>query len=484
MRQPATKRPVRMTDQTEELPGTAAEAAALLAAGKVSSMDLVAGYRVRIERLNPTLNAVLALAPDADEAAAASDQRRRAGALFGPLDGVPVLVKDNIEARGLPGTAGSRALLDSPVTTDAPLVDRLRRAGLVVLGAANLSEWANFRSTRSTSGWSAVGGQTRNPFDPDRNTSGSSSGSAAAVAAGFAPLAIGTETDGSIVSPAGMCGVVGFKPTIGSVPGAGIVPISPRQDVAGPMARTVADIVALYRVLAGTDEPLPAVRLAGLRIASWRQAGLPAEVAEAQAEVERLLTAAGATVVPTEPSTAEEPSGPFDDAEFDALVAEFSVALPAYLAARPGNHPRTWDELLAFNRADEVELSKFGDEIFELSAEAAAAGGTATERYSQARRSCDEGAARALAEVLADCAFAIAPTNGPAPSIGYGVNEHDGVPTSSLCAVTGAPSITLPTGAPAGLPIGISLLGRRGADLELLAQAAAVADLLPQPKYP
>jgi amidase len=458
---------------------TAAEARQLLAIRSASSVELTQAYLRRIERLNPILHAVIVTAPDALDVARASDERRRNGDLLGPLDGIPVLVKDNIEAVGLPGTAGSRALLSSPPVTDAPLVGQLRGAGMVVLGAANLSEWANFRSTASTSGWSAMGGQTRNPHDTGRNTSGSSSGSAAGVAAGLAPLAVGTETDGSIVSPAGVCGVVGFKPTVGSIPSAGIVPISPRQDVAGPMARTVADAAALYRVLAGLTAPLPEVDLAGLRVASWRQPDAPAAVTELHARVEQLLAAAGAVIVPTEPGPAE-PTGPFDDAEFEALLAEFAVALPAYLAGRPGEHPRTWPELLAFNRADEVELSLFSDEIFQRCAEL----DPADPRYQQARQACDAAATRSLGNVLADCAFAISPTNSPAWPIGYGSEEHNLLLTSSLCAITGAPSITLPAGTADGLPIGISLLGRRGTDSELLGYAAALEALLPPPGFP
>ena len=460
---------------------TAAEAAALLATRSVSSAELIEDYLRRIERLNPILQAVIATAPDASEAARASDERRRNGDLLGPLDGIPVLVKDNIEAVGLPGTAGSRALLGSPPVADAPLVGQLRAAGMVVLGAANLSEWANFRSTASTSGWSAVGGQTRNPHDTGRNTSGSSSGSAAAVAAGLAPLAVGTETDGSIVSPAGVCGVVGFKPTVGSIPAAGIVPISPQQDVAGPMTRTVADAAALYRVLAGLTAPLPDLALAGLRVASWRQPDAPAAVSEVQARVEQLLAAAGASIVPTAPGPdgTEEPSGPFSDAEFQALLGEFASALPAYLAGRPGVHPRSWPELLAFNRADQTELSLFSDEIFGQCAEL----DPADPKYQQARQACTAGAARSLAGVLADCAFAIAPTNSPAWPIRYGVSE-EGLLTSSLCAITGSPSITLPAGTVERLPIGISLLGRRGSDLELLGYAAALERLLPPPSFP
>jgi len=472
-----------MTPMTRPAEHTAAEAQRLLAEGALTALQLTDFYLDRIARLNPRLNAVLAVDADgARSAAAASDARRGAGESAGPLDGVPVLIKDNIEAVGLPGTAGSRALLDSPPIADAPLVDRLRRAGLVVLGSTNLSEWANCRSTASTSGWSAVGGQTRNPFDPDRNTSGSSSGSAAAIAAGLAPLTVGTETDGSIVSPAGVCGVVGFKPTLGRVPGAGIVPISSRQDTAGPMARTVADAAALFAVLAGgapTAEPAQGPRgLAGRQLALWRPEGMTEDVTAVFDAVAAALRAAGCVLAETRAPT----SSPFEDALFQALIAEFSVELPAYLRERPGPHPRDWAGLLAFNRADEVELSRFSDEIFVLCSELD--GGTGSSAYQEYRRTADEACAQALAEVLGDCEFALAPTNSPAWPIGYGGAEQHGLLTSSPCAVTGSPSISMPAGAPNGLPLGVSVLGRRGEDEQLLAFAADLQAALPRLAYP
>ena len=470
-----------MTAMSRPAEHTAAEARRLLAEGALSALELTDFYLHRIDRLNPQLNAVLAVdANGARSAAEASDARRRAGALAGPLDGVPVLIKDNTEAVGLPGTAGSRALLNSPPAADAPLVDRLRRAGLVVLGSTNLSEWANFRSTASTSGWSAVGGQTRNPFDPDRNTSGSSSGSAAAIAAGLAPLAVGTETDGSIVSPAGVCGVVGFKPTLGRVPGAGIVPISSRQDTAGSMARTVADAAALFAVLAGQSpaEPAEPPPLAGRRLALWRPEGMTSDVGAVFDAVAEALRAAGCALTDTQAPT----SSPFEDAEFQALLAEFSVELPAYLRARPGPHPRDWPGLLAFNRADEVELSRFSDEIFQLCSELE--GGTDSSAYQERRRTADAACAQALADVLGDCEFALTPTNSPAWPISYGEAPEHGLLTSSLCAVTGSPSISLPAGTVTGLPIGVSVLGRRGEDEQLLAFAASLQAALPRLAYP
>ena len=208
------------------------------------------------------------------------------------------------------------------------------------------------------------------------------------MAAGLAPLAVGTETDGSIVSPAGVCGVVGFKPTLGSIPGAGIVPISPQQDTAGPMARTVADAAALYRVLAGLTAPVPAVELAGLRVASWRQPDAPAAVADMQARVEQLLAAAGAVVVPTEPAAGRALRA-VRGRRVRGAGGRVRAALPAYLAGRPGDHPRTWPELLAFNRADEIELSRFSDEIFSSAPRRSRPAAPPSEQYQQARQACD-----------------------------------------------------------------------------------------------
>ena len=227
-----------------------------LATGAVNAQDLTAFYLSRIERLNPALGAVITVSPDAAADARASDEARAAGTAPGPLDGIPVLIKDNIAVRGMPATAGSPALVEAD-QDEAFLVTRLREAGAVILGKANLSEWANFRSSHSSSGWSTLGGQAVNPHGPGRNPSGSSSGSGVAVAAGLAPIAVGTETDGSIVCPASACGIVGIKPTLGLVSRSGIVPVSLAQDTAGPMTRSVADGAALLSVLAAADPADP-----------------------------------------------------------------------------------------------------------------------------------------------------------------------------------------------------------------------------------
>ena len=240
---------------------TAQNLSQALAAGTLTAVELAAFYLDRIERLNPGLRAVITVSEDAAAEAAASDGRRAAGAVRGPLDGIGVLIKDNVAAAGLPATAGSPALARA-AAADAFLVRRLRVAGAVILGKANLSEWANFRSRPSSSGLSTLGGQAVNPHGAGRSPSGSSSGSAVAVAAGLAPLAVGTETDGSIVSPAAACGVVGIKPTLGLVSRTGIVPISAVQDTAGPMARTVADAAVLLTAISGPDPADPATAAA------------------------------------------------------------------------------------------------------------------------------------------------------------------------------------------------------------------------------
>src|SRR5580698_10262046 len=253
-----------MPDFREVIPGTRASAGhaslaelqAAMAAGELTSVVLTSFYLQRIDRLNPALHAVITVNLNAPAEAAASDAIRKDRGPRGPLEGIPVLVKDNFQVAGMPTTAGSPALL-SAEPEDAFLVSRLREAGAVIVGKANLSEWANFRSTHSTSGWSTLGGQTANPYALDRNPSGSSSGSAAAVAAGLAPVAVGTETDGSIVCPASTCGVVGLKPTNGLVSRGGIVPISPVQDTAGPMTASVADAAAMLGIMAAADPADP-----------------------------------------------------------------------------------------------------------------------------------------------------------------------------------------------------------------------------------
>jgi amidase len=460
-----------------------------LAAGTITSAGLTAFYLDRIARLNPALRAVISVNPGAVAEAQAQDRAGSPGAPSSPLAGIPVLVKDNIAVRGLPATAGSPALAETG-EGDAFLVARLREAGAVVLGKANLSEWANFRSTHSTSGWSTLGGQTANPHALSRNPSGSSSGSGAAVAAGLAPVAVGTETDGSIVCPASACGIVGLKPTLGLVSRSGVVPISLAQDTAGPMARSVADAARLLSVLAGPDPADPATAgaagqpsgyaafldpraLAGARLGVWRDASQPAgpgTAAVLDAAV-AVLRAAGAEVVdPVELPGADGISEP----EYLALLHEFKVDLNTYLARTPGDHPATLAKLIAFNEqhADRT-LAFFGQEIFEQAE--ATSGDPADPGYLAARGEASRRATEALDGPLAahrlDAIVAL--TANPAWLTDYLLGDHDVFHTSSPAAVAGYPSVTVPAGAVSGLPVGLSFTGPAWSEPRLIGLAYA-----------
>jgi amidase len=456
----------------------ALEAAALMAEGRLTSSELVAHLLARIEHLEPRLHALIAVHPEASAQAAEADARRSAGAPRSELDGVPVIVKDNIEAIGLPGTAGSLAMVDAPAERDAPLVARLRAAGLVILAAANLSEWANFRGRQSTSGWSGVGGLTDNPWQPGRSAGGSSSGSAAALAAGYAPLAIGTETDGSITCPAALCGVVGLKPTVGSVPVAGVAPIAGSQDSPGPMGRSVADVAALLRILVGesaaggdpaAEHDRPRRFVLGVPRA-WLS-GDPATDALFAAAVDR-LRAAGIPVVDVEVPAEGDHVGAD---EVTVLVHEMGDDLDAYLATRPGGGPRSIADVVAFNAAHApAELAHFGQEYLE---QALASGGRAAPEYAAARA---RNLAWAVDSVLAP-AFAhgvdalIAPAYGPAwPSRLDGGDQFTGGQMTTAPAIAGWPILTLPIGLVDGLPIGVGVVGPERGESTVLAIGAAI----------
>jgi amidase len=468
---------------------TIAALARALTAGTLTSVQLTAYYLARADRLNPSLRAVLSVSAHAAADAAASDARRARGAALGPLDGIPVLLKDNVAAAGQPATAGSPALAAAE-SGDAFLVTRLRTAGAVILGKANLSEWANFRSRYSSSGWSTLGGQTANPNGAGRNPSGSSSGSAAAVAAALAPLAVGTETDGSIVSPAAACGMVGIKPTVGLVSRAGIVPISAEQDTAGPMARSVADAAALLTVLAGTDPADPATAagtgealdyarfadpgaLDRARIGVWRFA--PEAVSPVAAAVlddaVALLRACGATVVdPVDLPDAGKLGAP----EYAALVHEFKHDLNAYLAAVPGEHPASLAELIAFNEARAgTVLRHFGQDIF--AAAEATSGDLADPDYLSARTEARRIARSALDAPLAGHQLdaVVSLTGNPAWLTDHVLGDSHHFGTSSPAAVAGYPAITFPAGWVSGLPVGISLTGPAWGEPRLIALAHA-----------
>jgi len=459
-----------------------------LAAGAITSEALTAAYLARIARFDqqgPGYRSVLALNPRALTAARALDAERRAGKVRGPLHGIPIIVKDNIEtADPMATTAGSVALARSMRPTDAPLAARLRAAGAIVLGKANLSEWANFRSTRSSSGWSGLGGQTRNAYAPDRNPSGSSSGSAVAAAASFCAAAIGTETNGSILSPSSLNGLVGLKPTVGLVSAKGVVPISPRQDTPGPMCRTAADAALVAGVIAerplgfgahGAD--LEAFRLRGVKIGALPvpKSAHP-QTARWYAEARAALAHEGAVITELKAPAAFDEG---DDAELEALLFEFKAAINAYLATLDPAQVdcRTLADLIAFNRAhSDEELIVFGQELFEM---AEAHGPVTDPAYQKAvatlQRTADtEGLATLLGQQGTE--ILIAPSNGPAERLDevWGDRHDTGfAQIASAAAIAGYPSLTMPTGALTGLPVGITLVGNRNQDGLLLQVARA-----------
>jgi amidase len=437
--------------------------------GQLTSVQLTTAYLQRIHAIDPKVRSVLFLDPTALQQAAASDRRRTAGEQLGPLDGIPVLLKDNIDTANLRTTAGSRALLSGLPQQDAVLVQRLRAAGAVIMGKTNLSEWANFRSTHSTSGWSGVGGQTNNPYVLDRNPCGSSSGSAAAVAASLTQVAIGTETDGSIVCPSGTNGDVGIKPTLGVISGSGIVPISSKQDTAGPIARNVIDTALTLSVVGQNSAGAASLQpdaLRGARIGVWRMAGQdPAVDAIVQSAVDT-LTKQGATVVDVDLPFQDEIAAD----ETPALLTEFRHDLEDYLSTRP-NVPQTLADLIQFNEQDPVELSKFGQELF-LQAESAPPETDPT--YQQERATATSLAKQSIDKVLAENHLdaILAPTNGPAWKTDYAAGDTDVIGSSTPAAVAGYPDVTVPAGFEGPLPIGVSFMASANSDAQMLSFAA------------
>jgi amidase len=478
-------------------------------AAPASSEATVRAALARIEavdRNGPRLNSILAVNPLALDEARASDARRRAGRALSPLDGLPIVLKDNIEAAGpMATTAGSLALAGNVTGRDAPLVARLRAAGVVVLGKGNLSEWANFRSSRSVSGWSAVGGLVRNPYGLDRSASGSSAGSAVAVAAGIADIAIGTETDGSITSPASTNGVVGFKPTLGLVSRSLIVPISPAQDTAGPIAHSVRQAAAVLTIIAGSDPADPATReadahkadyaaaldptaLRGARIGVMR--GYTAMTPDTDALFEHALAAmrtAGATLVEIkrpEPAQRDE----LNNAEGEALRAEFRAAVDAYLAkAAPQVQSRSLAALVAFNAAHPVETALFGQETFEAALKSPAITDPAylALRAAAARLAGPEGLDRLIGDAKVEAI--VAPTAGPAAVVdSVNGSKYLGSP-STLPAVAGYPHLSVPMGQVSGLPMGLSFIGLKWSDARILSLGYAFEQAvgpLPPPSFP
>ncbi|HYQ24743.1 amidase [Stenotrophomonas sp.] len=466
-----------------------ADLQARMIAGELDSATLTAAYLQRIAALNrtgPRLRAVLQLNPDALKEATERDRERRAGRLRGPLHGIPVLLKDNINAAPMATTAGSLALQGFH-PDDAYLVRRLREAGAVVLGKTNLSEWANFRGNDSVSGWSARGGQTRNPYRLSHSPCGSSSGSAVAVSANLASVAIGTETDGSIVCPAAINGVVGLKPTVGLISREGIIPISFSQDTAGPMTRSVADAAAVLTAIAGRDDADPATatmpgravydytarldpqglrgkRLGLLQTPLLKYRGMPPLMDQAVAELRR----AGAVVVPV----AMPNQGAWDEAERTVLLYEFKAGLERYFGTYKAPL-RSLSELIAFNQAHaKQELGLFGQQLLQ---EADATTGLADPAYIRARSDArrlagPEGIDAVLAAQQLD--GLIAPTTGIAWPIRSSGDDFPGE-SYSAAAVAGYPSLTVPMGQIDGLPAGLLFMGTAWSEPKLIEMAYA-----------
>jgi amidase len=428
----------------------------------------------RIEEIDPLIGSVNAVNSHALAEAEALDRERAEGRTRSPLHGRAVLVKDNIDTAGLASTAGSLALAEVPPEHDAPLVRRLRDAGMVVLGKTNLSEWANIRSIHSTSGWSAHGGLTRNPYALNRTAWGSSSGSGAAVAARLAPFAVGTETNGSITAPAAASGLVGLKPTVGLVPTEGVVPISWTQDSPGPMALTVADTAALLDVMAGTstsDELDRSVR--GLRVGVPRDLWGHSPAADSAADrALSLLGRAGVHVVDDLAMPALKDLD--DEMELTLLMVELKVALARYLATREAP-VRTLADVIAFNREHaEAEMPWFGQELFEMAEETQ---GVASTAYLEAVDACTAAGLAELDRTLGehDLDALLAPAMGPAPPIDLVNGDPSGGGSASdSSALAGAPILTVPMELAHGLPVAVSMWGARGTDATILQLGRAL----------
>jgi len=491
---PATGRsPAAQSFELDEI--TIAQLQEGMGSGRWTARGIAEQYLARIEaidRAGPRLNSVIELNPEALAIAEQLDAERKAKGPRGPLHGIPVLVKDNLDTGDrMQTTAGSLALVGTPALRDATVVARLREAGAVLLGKTNLSEWANYRSTRSTSGWSGRGGLTRNPYVLDRNACGSSSGSGAAAAANLAAVAIGTETDGSVVCPASICGLVGIKPTVGLVSRAGIIPISATQDTAGPMCRSVADAAAVLWAIHGYDARDPATvplrqrsftdwsrelrpeALRGARLGVARKGfGLPDSVEPILGEALAALQRLGAVLI----DPAEIPNlGKLDGPETVVLDYEFKAGLAAYLASRGPRFPvRSLADLIAYNAAQrDRELPWFGQEIFER---AERRGPLTAAEYRRALASCGRlvrglGIDALLAQHRLDAVVAI--TAGPSwPSDLVNGDRYTGG-CSTPAAVAGYPHVTVPAGLVHGLPIGLSFFGPAWSEARLIRFAYA-----------
>lgn len=493
----------RAAGATRALPGTDIEEATIaglqedMAAGSLTALQLVRRYLARIRQIDergPQLNSVLELNPDAEDIARTLDRERRQGQVRGPLHGIPILLKDNIDTGDrMMTTAGSLALVGPAPAQDATVVERLRAAGAIVLGKSNLSEWANFRSFHSSSGWSGRGGQTRNPYVLDRNPCGSSSGSGAATSANLCTAAVGTETDGSIVCPATANGVVGLKPTVGLTSRAGVVPIAHSQDTIGPHSRTVADAAAMLGGMASTeaDPRDPATSehrdlvfsdytqfldpngLQGARIGVAR-AGVTGYSEETDAVFEAAVAAigaAGATVVdPADIPTIDQIN--MGAEEVTVLVFEFKQDLNAYLATRSGVPIASLADAIAFNRdhADE-ELLWFGQEWFELTESDPYSEAEYLAALSEARRIGGQDGIDAVLQQFGLDAI-VAPTGSPPWTTDLVNGDHFQGASSAPAAIAGYPLINVPAGDSFGLPVGITFMGTAFSEPTLIRLAS------------
>ncbi len=475
---------------------TLADLQAGMSSGRMTARSITEQYIARIEEIDrkgPTLRHVLEVNPDALEIADSLDRERKSGRMRGPLHGIPILLKDNVDtADRMTTTAGSLALEGSIPLQDAFIAAKLRAAGAVLLGKTNLSEWANFRSTHSSSGWSGRGGQAKNPYILDRNPCGSSSGSGGAVSANLCAAAIGTETDGSIICPSSANGIVGIKPTLGLVSRAGIIPIAHSQDTAGPMTRTVRDAAIVLNALAGIDPRDPATRgsqtrgqmdytrfldangLRGARIGVAREKFFGySDVADKLVnDAIEAMKAQGAVIV--DPANIET-AGKFDDTEFDVLLYEFKADLNAYLAGLGPKAPvRTLQDIIDFNeRNKEKEMQWFGQEIFLM---AQKKGPLSEKKYRDQlarnlRMSRTQGIDATMIKYKLDAI--VAPTGSP-PWVTDLVNgDHFSGASSTPAAVAGYPNINVPAGFSHGLPVGISFFGRAYSEPTLIKLAYA-----------
>lgn len=463
-----------------------------MASGNHTARSIAELYLGRIDEIDRDgLNSVIEVNPDALSIADQLDQERNEGNLRGPLHGIPVMIKDNIDTGdSMMTTAGSLALAGTPAAEDAFIVKKLREAGAVLLGKTNLSEWANFRSERSSSGWSGRGRQTRNPYALDRNPCGSSSGSGAAVSANLCAITIGTETNGSIVCPANANGVVGIKPTVGLWSRNGIIPISHTQDTAGPMARTVADAATLLGPLTGIDDRDPGTSeseshhlqdyrqfldpdgLQGKRLGVWRESmGFHEKVDRIMEEAFDVLKAAGAEIIDRVEIGGDEEMG---RAGYDVLLYEFKDGINKYLATRAGAQVKSLQEIIEFNLAQrDQSMPYFEQEILQMSQEK---GDLESTEYTEAlekvlRLSREQGIDQTLSEHNLDAI--IAPTGGPAWPIDVINGDHFGGGSSSPAARAGYPNISVPAGYVHGLPVGISFFSTAWKEGELIAIAYA-----------